>query len=410
MVRGCFVFNVHAPVAVDKHAGVFFINSHLSENNFKDFCYNGFIPTNKVIELLLSDCFNVCFSISGSFLEQAQKDERVLESFQSLIDSGHVDLISRPFSEVIWNDKGELKNELKEHASIVRECFGVRPSKVFANPKLYYSDSFESFLKGAGFKAVLTEGDRAVLTWRSPNYIYHSPSKKLKLFLRNGELSDKIALNYKQLNLTPESFSNELCRAEGEVIVLNMDYSTFGYYNGLNLYNFLQKIPYQGISFVKLSELLDLKSVGIFSSGNVSVSSVSFREDLLKLKRKVRSCNNGAVISTWKNLLSLDNSLDGFDAFVDNVLLNKQFLNSDIFLSTEHPSINDMFSSGNTVLVDNQEMVFPAENLVFEDLARAVRLMFEDARPSNDDYSSSNSFLFGEPYHLYSLSNAFLSF
>ncbi len=48
-----------------------------------------------------------------------------------------------------------------------------------------------------GFMAMLTEGAKHVLGWKSPNYLYYnSINPRLKVLLKNFKLSDDIAFRF----------------------------------------------------------------------------------------------------------------------------------------------------------------------------------------------------------------------
>ena len=107
---------------------------------------------------------------------------------------------------------------------------------VFRNTELIYSDEIGAMVSRLGYQAMLTEGAKHILGWKSPNYMYaNANNPKLKLLLKNFRLSDDIAFRFSQQSwgewpLTTEKFVgwlNEIDPKE-EVVNLFMDYETFG--------------------------------------------------------------------------------------------------------------------------------------------------------------------------------------
>ena len=80
-------------------------------------------------------------------------------------------------------DEGEFKKQVKQHADLMKELFGVKPV-TFRNTELIYSDEIGEMVARMGYKTMLTEGARHILGWKSPDYVYtNSINPKLKLLL-----------------------------------------------------------------------------------------------------------------------------------------------------------------------------------------------------------------------------------
>ena len=135
---------------------------------------------------------------------------------------------------------------------MIKEHFGQEP-KVFRNTELIYSDEIGAMVADMGFKAMLTEGAKHVLGWKSPNYLYcNAINPKLKLLLKNFKLSDDIAFRFSnkgwpEYPLTAEKFVewlNQIPENE-EVVNLFMDYETFGehQWKDTGIFDFLEALP-----------------------------------------------------------------------------------------------------------------------------------------------------------------------
>src|SRR4030066_271882 len=74
----------------------------------------------------------------------------------------------------------------------IKQLFNQEP-KVFRNTELVYSDKIGADVAEMGFTAMLAEGAKHVLGWKSPNYLYcNSVNPRLKILLRNFSISDDI--------------------------------------------------------------------------------------------------------------------------------------------------------------------------------------------------------------------------
>ena len=123
----------------------------------------------------------------------------------------------------------------------------------FRNTELIYSDAIGEMVHEMGFKTMLTEGAKHVLGWKSPNFVYSgATAPKLKLLLKNSNLSDDIAFRFSDKNwadwpLTGEKYLSWLkASAQNEEIVnLFMDYETFGEHQkaASGIFDFMRALP-----------------------------------------------------------------------------------------------------------------------------------------------------------------------
>jgi alpha-amylase len=169
-----------------------------------------------------------------------------------------VEFLSETYAHSLSSLHGgeEFKRQVQAHREQINSHFGQDP-KVFRNTELIYSDDIGAMVAEMGFKAMLTEGAKHVLGWKSPNYLYcNAINPKLKLLLKNFKLSDDIAFRFSnkgwvEYPLTAEKFVgwlNQVPKKE-EVINLFMDYETFGehQWKETGIFDFLAALP--GIVF-----------------------------------------------------------------------------------------------------------------------------------------------------------------
>jgi alpha-amylase len=199
--------------------------------------------------------FKIAYSISGIAIEQFRLyAPEVLESFKKLADTGSVEFLSETYSHSLSSlkDQGEFEKQVIAHAQLIKEQFGQEPT-VFRNTELIYSDEIGAKVADMGYKAMLTEGAKHVLGWKSPNYLYcNAVRPKLKLLLKNFKLSDDIAFRFSnkgwpEYPLTADKYVEWLKQLpkNEEVVNLFMDYETFGehQWKESGIFEFMAALP-----------------------------------------------------------------------------------------------------------------------------------------------------------------------
>lgn len=199
--------------------------------------------------------FKISYSISGVALEQfAEYTPEVLESFQKLMATGQVEMLSETYYHSLSSmfNGDEFREQIKQHQQTLQHYFRVKP-KVFRNTELIYSNGIADIVEGLGFEAMLTEGVDRILGWRSPNFVYEpADGRGMKLLLKNYKLSDDIAFRFSQQSwkewpLTTEKFASWLHSIDGagDIVNLFMDYETIGehQWEDTGIFNFFRHLP-----------------------------------------------------------------------------------------------------------------------------------------------------------------------
>ncbi len=260
----CLYFQVHQPFRFRRYRFFDIGNDHYyyddysNESILNKVAQKCYLPANELMLELIQKHegrFKVSYSISGIAMEQFRLyAPEVLDSFKRLADTGHVEFLSETFDHSLSSLKGkkEFERQVKAHKALIKENFGQVP-KVFRNAELIYSDEIGAMVASMGYKAMLTEGAKHVLGWKSPNYLYcNAINPKLKLLLKNFKLSDDIAFRFSNQGwegypLTAEKYVNWLNEtpAEEEVINLFMDYETFGehQWKETGIFDFIEALP-----------------------------------------------------------------------------------------------------------------------------------------------------------------------
>ncbi|GAB4107686.1 glycoside hydrolase family 57 protein [Echinicola sediminis] len=261
----CFYFQVHQPYRLKPYRFFDIGEDHYYWDDFAnktimrkvaEKCY---LPMNHLLLELIHKYegkFKVSFSLSGTFMDQMEEfAPDVLESFQKLVDTGHAELLNETYAHALaaLKSKEEFHDMVRKQQEKIKRLFNGYTPKVFRNTELIYSDQIGEMVAELGYKAILTEGAKHILGWKSPNYVYcNAIEPKLKVLLKNFRLSDDIAFRFGEKAwadwpLTTDKFVNWINQIpqEEEVINLFMDYETFGEHQWAEsgIFEFMRHLP-----------------------------------------------------------------------------------------------------------------------------------------------------------------------
>ncbi|MCD6466191.1 glycoside hydrolase family 57 protein [Candidatus Bathyarchaeota archaeon] len=297
MTDVCMIFEVHQPFRLNRNFPRDLLSNPSSEDLFKLYfdmnlnreifnriareCYS---PANKIILELIEAFkdsnrkFKVSFSLSGVFLEQCELwNLQLLDSFKELVNTGCVELLCQTYYHSLASllSESEFVEQVKMHRQRIREIFNYEP-QVFENTECIYNNLVAKTAKKLGFRAVVTEGAERILGWRKPNYIYKAKNSGIPLLLRNYQLSDDIGFRFaskewEEWPLTADKYACWLASTPGDVIVIFVDYETFGehYRRESGIFDFLENLPkevlkWRSLSFSTPSEAITkYKAVGV---------------------------------------------------------------------------------------------------------------------------------------------------
>ncbi|MDF2156928.1 glycoside hydrolase family 57 protein [Algoriphagus sp. CAU 1675] len=261
----CFYFQVHQPYRLKPYRFFEIGDDHYYWDDFSNrsiirkVAQKCYLPMNALLLELINQhkgAFKVAFSISGTFLNQMEEyAPDVLESFQKLVATGHVELLNETYAHSLASlkSKEEFQRLVQKHQDKIKQLFNGYTPKTFRNTELIYSDQIGAMVAEMGYETILTEGAKHILGWKSPNYLYcNSIEPKLKVLLKNFQLSDDIAFRFgnrswEDYPLTTEKFIKWInaIPKEEEVINLFMDYETFGEHQWAEtgIFDFMKRLP-----------------------------------------------------------------------------------------------------------------------------------------------------------------------
>jgi alpha-amylase len=276
------------------------------------------------------------FSFSGLFVEQAKKwNEELLDIFKDLIKTGCVEFLCQTYFHSLsslWKDKSEWIEQIMMHKSLIKELFNYEP-KIFENTELIYNNTIAYYIEKLGFKGIIAEGTEKILGWRKPTYVYKAKyCKNLNVLLRHYRLSDDIAFrfslrNWDQWPLTAEKYASWIKNCEGNIILIFVDYETFGehHWKESGILDFLKYLPEEMIKYEELylstpTEVIEnLQPVGEIDVDEANTISWADEEKdisawyknslqkeyiklLEKLEKYVKETKDENLIKTWRYL------------------------------------------------------------------------------------------------------------
>ncbi|MDR1780803.1 MAG: glycoside hydrolase family 57 protein [Tannerella sp.] len=343
----CFYFQIHQPFRLRRYRFFDIGNSHYyyddfqNEEIFRRIAEKCYIPANRTIKEMIEQSggkFKVAFSITGTATEQMEiYSPEVLDSFRELAQSENVEFLSETYAHSLSSlgDPDEFRFEVKQHKDKLNSLFGVKP-KVFRNTELIYSDEISELVYRLGFKGMLTEGAKHVLSWKSPNYVYSSATQpQLKLLLKNDRFSEDLSVRFgdyswNEYPLTADKYISWIAQTPEteKIFSIFLNYEVLGSMKAAEtgIFDFFKALPKyaekNGITFSLPSEALEankpISSISVpypmswvdeekdCSSwlGNV-LQQEAFRK-INEISERVRLCEDRRIRQDWIYLQSSD--------------------------------------------------------------------------------------------------------
>lgn len=226
--------------------------------------------------------FHCAIAISGATLQMMEQfAPEMIDALKELAATKCVEFVTVPFaySLAAEYDDNEWQRQLEMQQALVKDVLGVE-SQVVWNTELMYSDEQAYKLQKMGFKAMMTEGAKNVLGWKSPNFVYQSAgSAKMKVLVRNMAKSDELSFHFSDATwynypIDAEKYANQINELpeNEELVNIWVGAETFGVYQNAasGIFDFLKALPYfcleRGIGFVTPTEAIKKAAVDVVSS------------------------------------------------------------------------------------------------------------------------------------------------
>ena len=215
--------------------------------------------------------FHCAISVSGIMLEMFEQfAPEMIDTLKELAETQCVEFVVTPYAYSLANvySDTEAAEQLLAQQKQVEKLLGVE-STTACLTELLYSDEIAIQLHEMGFKTVMTEGAKHILSWKSPNYVYSSSAApKMKVLLRNTNLSDELAFHFSDpawhnFPMNAEAYAIGMANLPEEEQVANIwvGAETFGMRQSAEtgIFDFLKALPYfaleQGMGFMTPSEV-----------------------------------------------------------------------------------------------------------------------------------------------------------
>lgn len=276
----CLYFEMHQIIHLKRYrffdigTDHYYYDDYENERSITDIAEHSYIPALTTLLDMAKEnkgFFKFAISLSGCGIEQLEMHApKVLDLLKQLSDTGCVEFLAEPYSHGLASLANEecFAIEIKRQMEKMQEYFGQTP-KVVRNSSLIYSNDIGRQMATMGFKGMLTEGAKHVLGWKSPHYVYSCiEAPKLKLLLRDVELSDDISLRFNDRSwseypLFADKYVDKIAALPKEEQLINifMELSALGMAQPLssNILDFLRAIPAQAkarkIGFATPSEI-----------------------------------------------------------------------------------------------------------------------------------------------------------
>ena len=357
----CLMFEAHQPLRLNHNfnsdlSGLpsvkkkdlidLYFDQKLNRHVFERVARKCYFPANNIILEQIDKFkrgqkqFKVAYGISGVLIEQCERwNPDLIESFKQLAESGCVEFLDQPYYHSLASLHGtnrlEFVEQIKMHRQLVKDLFNYEP-KVVENTECLYNNAIAKTVEGLGYEATVTEGVERILDWRSPNYVYKAKDTSLRVLLRNYRLSDDIGFRFssrwwEEWPLTAEKYASWLAAAQGQVIVLFIDYETLGehHWPESGIYDFLKWLPREVIKWDHLdwhtpSEVIrrhvpvgeiDVQDFNTVSWADLErdpsawidnpMQILSF-ESLKRLEQPVKATGDEDLIKLWRHLQMSD--------------------------------------------------------------------------------------------------------
>jgi alpha-amylase len=299
-----------------------------------------------------------------------QFNPEMIDILKELAASKAVEFLATPYSYSLASEynESEMKEQFKKQAELVESILGVKAQTVW-NTELLYTDELAYNLNKMGYKTILTEGAKHIISWKSPNHLYQSAgAPKMKVLLRNTNLSDELSFHFSDpgwanFPMDAEKYANQLqaLPEEDEIINIWVGAETFGVRQnaGTGIFDFLKALPYYALEremgFMTPAEAAkklaandvlsspypltwsgEAKDLSIYAGNDLQQEAI---HKLFAVAERVHLCQDKALKTNWLRLQDVNylhymNHIDqgetqyesAYDAFINYMNVLSDFL------------------------------------------------------------------------------------
>jgi len=275
----CFCFQMHAPYRLKRYRFFeigqdhYYYDDMATEEYITWLTQTSYMPLCETIREMIrlsKNRFHCGLAVSGTMLELfEQYVPEMIDLLKELASSKCVEFVRVPYSYSLAAqcNVSEFEEQLQQHAAKVQDVLGVSSTTLW-NTELLYSDEIAEHAWKMGYKTMMTEGAKHILSYKSPNYLYNTCiNAKQSLLLRNSALSDALSFHFsdpqwKDYPMDAEKYIQQIAALpeQEQLINLWMGAETVGILQtaGTGIMEFMKALPYyameQDMTFVTPSE------------------------------------------------------------------------------------------------------------------------------------------------------------
>ena len=411
----CFCFQMHSPYRLKRYRFFeighdhYYYDDMATEEHVNWLVNTSYLPLCNTIKDMINlskGKFHCAISVSGTMIEMLEQfNPEMIDVLKELAATKCVEFLATPYSYTLASeyDQDEFKKQLKLQGELLETILGVKAQAVW-NTELLYTDETAYNLNKMGYKVMLTEGAKHIISWKSPNRVFQSAgAPKMKVLLRNTNLSDELSFHFSDPNwanfpMDAEKYANQLqALPEGEDIInIWVGAETFGIRQnaGSGIFDFLKALPYYAIEreigFLTPSEAAkklsaddvlsspypltwsgEAKDLSIYTGNDLQQEAI---HKLFAVAERVHLCQDKALKTNWLRLQDV------------NYLHNMNHIDQG---ETQYESAYDAFINYMNILSDFLQTVeeqYPTtiENEELNELLKTIRNQEEEIQALNE--------------------------
>ena len=376
----CFCFQMHSPYRLKRYRFFeighdhYYYDDMATEEHINWLVQTSYLPLCQTIKDMINlskGKFHCALSVSGTMIEMFEQfNPEMIDILKELAASKCVEFLATPYSYSLAAEynESEMKEQFKKQGELLESIFGVKAQTVW-NTELLYTDEIAYKLNKLGYKVILTEGAKHVISWNTPNVVYQSAgAPKMKVLLRNTGLSDELSFHFSDpgwanFPIDAEKYADQLnaLPENEEIINIWVGADTFGVRQnaGTGIFDFLKALPYyaleRGIGFMTPAEAAkkltannvlsspyaltwsgEAKDLGVYAGNDLQQEAIN---KLFAVAERVHLCQDKALKTNWLRLQDVNylhnmNHIDqgetqyesAYDAFINYMNILSDFL------------------------------------------------------------------------------------
>ncbi len=376
----CLCFQMHAPYRLKRYRFFeighdhYYYDDMATEEHVNWLVSTSYLPLCNTIKDMINlskGKLHCAISVSGTMIEMFEQfNPEMIDILKELAATKCVEFLATPYSYTLASEYNadEFKKQLKLQGDLLERIFGVKAQTVW-NTELLYTDETAYNLNKLGYKVILTEGAKHIISWKSPNRVFQAASApKMKVLLRNVNLSDELSFHFSDPNwsnfpLDAEKYANQLnALPEGEDIInIWVGAETFGIRQnaGTGIFDFLKALPYYALEremgFMTPAEAAkkltaedvlsspypltwsgEAKDLSVYAGNDLQQEAI---HKLFAVAERVHLCQDKALKTNWLRLQDVNylhymNHIDqgetqydsAYDAFINYMNVLSDFL------------------------------------------------------------------------------------